>query len=94
LGLTIILALLAGLIWRGLKIASVQNDRFRFLLASGLTICLAVNIVINLAVVLGLIPTTGLTLPFLSYGGSSLVVSAAAVGVLLNLSRGKARFAQ
>jgi cell division protein FtsW len=91
LGLTITLALLLGVIWRGLKIASRQDDRYRFLLATGLTVCLAVNIIINIAVVLGMIPTTGLTLPFLSYGGSSLVMSSAAIGVLLNLSRGKAR---
>jgi cell division protein FtsW len=91
LGLIITLGLLLGLIWRGLKIATAQTDRFRFLLAVGLTICLAVNVIINISVVLGIIPTTGLTLPFLSYGGSSLVMSSAAVGVLLNLSRGKAR---
>jgi len=90
-GLTITLGLLFGLIWRGIRIATRQDERFRFLLATGLTICLAVNIIINIAVVLGLIPTTGLTLPFLSYGGSSLVMSSAAVGILLNLSRGKAR---
>lgn len=92
-GLTVVLGLLAGLIWRGTRIAAAQEDRFRFLLAAGLTICLAVNIIINISVVLGLIPTTGLTLPFLSYGGSSLVMSSAAVGVLLNLSRGKIRVA-
>jgi len=91
LGLMVTLVLLLGMIWRGLKIAAVQDDRFRYLLASGLTVCLAVNIIINIAVVLGMIPTTGLTLPFLSYGGSSLIMSSAAVGVLLNLSRGKAR---
>ncbi len=91
LGLTITLALLLGIIWRGLKIATLQTDRFRFLLGSGLTVCLAVNIIINISVVLGMIPTTGLTLPFLSYGGSSLVISSAAVGILLNLSRGKVR---
>jgi len=93
LGLMVTLGLLFGVIWRGVAIAIGQKDRFHFLLASGITICLAVNMMINIAVVLGLIPTTGLTLPFLSYGGSSLVVSAAAVGVLLNLSRRTARFA-
>jgi cell division protein FtsW len=91
IGLTLTLALLLGLIWRGLRIATAQTDRFRFLLATGLTICLAVNIIINISVVLGMIPTTGLPLPFLSYGGSSLVISSVTIGVLLNLSRGKAR---
>ena len=92
-GLIVTLGLLFGLIWRGLKIATIQSDRFRFLLAAGLTVCLAVNMILNIAVTLGLIPTTGLTLPFLSYGGSSLAVSAAAVGILLNLSRQKVRYA-
>lgn len=87
IGLSFTLLLLFGLIWRGLRIAIGQTDRFRFLLAAGLTMCLGVNICINVAVVMGLIPTTGITLPFLSYGGSSLAVSAAAVGILLNLSR-------
>ncbi len=87
IGLLVTLGLLFGLIWRGMKIAIMQTDRFSFLLAAGLTSCLAVNIMINVAVVLGLIPTTGLTLPFLSYGGSSLIVSALAVGILLSLSR-------
>ncbi|MCP4567287.1 MAG: putative lipid II flippase FtsW [FCB group bacterium] len=91
LGLTITLGLLFGLIWRGIRISIGQRDRFHFLLGIGLTICLAVNMIINIAVVLGLIPTTGLALPFLSYGGSSLAVSAAAVGILLNLSRQRAR---
>jgi len=94
IGLLVTLSLLLGVIWRGMKISVAQPDRFRFLLASGVTICLAINIVINVAVVLGLIPTTGLTLPFLSYGGSSLVVSAIAVGVLLNLSRLPARYSR
>lgn len=88
-GLTVALVLLLSLIWRGIRIATAQTDRFRFLLAAGVTICLGVNIVINIAVVLGMIPTTGLTLPFLSYGGSSLIMSSAAVGILLNLSRGR-----
>ncbi|MEZ5360267.1 MAG: putative lipid II flippase FtsW [Candidatus Zixiibacteriota bacterium] len=90
-GLLVTLTLFFAIIWRGIRIAIRQKDRFRFLLASGLILCLAVNICINIAVVLGLIPTTGLTLPFLSYGGSSLVVSAASVGLLLNLSKQRVR---
>jgi len=86
-GLLLTLGLFFGLLWRGLRIATRQPSRYRFLLASGLVLCLGVNICVNIAVALGLIPTTGLTLPFLSYGGSSLVVSSAAVGLLLNLSR-------
>ncbi len=92
-GLLLTLGLFFTLIWRGLRIATGQPDKFKFLLATGLIICLAVNICINIAVVLGLIPTTGLPLPFLSYGGSSLVVSSAAIGLLLNLSRSRLRCA-
>lgn len=92
-GLILTLLLFFGLFRRGLHIAIEQRDRFRFLLGSGLVVCLAVNICINLAVVLALLPTTGLTLPFLSYGGSSLVMSAGAVGLLLNLSRQRVRTA-
>ncbi len=87
LGLTIILLLFFYIIFKGLKIASQQPDRFGYLLASGITLSLFLNIAINLGVVTALIPVTGLPLPFLSYGGSSLLVSSAAVAVLLNLSK-------
>ncbi len=93
-GLLITLALLFGLIWRGFRISTGQDERYRLLLGMGVTVCLAINMIINIAVVLGLVPTTGLTLPFLSYGGSSLAVSAAAVGILLNLSRRKGSYVQ
>lgn len=87
LGLIILLGLLFYLLWRGLKIASDQPDRFGYLLAAGMTMSLFINIAINIGVVTALLPVTGLPLPFLSYGGSSLLVSSAAVAVLLNLSR-------
>lgn len=86
-GLIVILALLFYIIWRGLHIASAQPDRFGFLLASGMTLSLFISIAVNIGVVTSLLPVTGLPLPFLSYGGSSLLVSSAAIGVLLNLSR-------
>jgi cell division protein FtsW len=86
-GLLIILGLLFFLLYRGLKIASAQPDRFGFLLAAGMTWSLFVNISINIGVVTGLLPVTGLPLPFISYGGSSLLVSSASIAVLLNLSR-------
>ena len=85
-GLLIILGLFFFIIFRGLKIASRQPDRFGYLLASGITMSLFLNIAINLGVVTALIPVTGLPLPFLSYGGSSLLVSTMMIGVLLNLS--------
>lgn len=87
LGLMIILGLFFFILWRGLKIASGQPDRFGYLLAAGMTLSLFINVAINIGVVTALLPVTGLPLPFLSYGGSSLLVSSAAVAVLLNLSR-------
>jgi cell division protein FtsW len=86
IGLMLVLGLLLFILWRGLKIASRQPDRFGFLLAAGMTWSLFVNIAINVGVVTALLPVTGLALPFLSYGGSSLLMSCASIGVLLNLS--------
>ncbi|HMI31888.1 MAG TPA: FtsW/RodA/SpoVE family cell cycle protein, partial [Candidatus Limnocylindrales bacterium] len=74
------------LFMRGLKIAGRAPDRFGFLLAAGLTVSLAVYVGMNISVVTGIIPTTGLPLPFLSYGGSALVVNLGVVGVLLNIA--------
>ncbi len=80
-------------IHRGLKIAwSCQknyHDRFGMLMATGITLALGLQGFVNMAVVLGLVPTKGLTLPFISYGGSSLLVDLFAVGVLLSVGRGK-----
>ncbi|MCK4573331.1 MAG: putative lipid II flippase FtsW [candidate division Zixibacteria bacterium] len=87
LGLMIILSLFFYILWRGLKIASAQPDRFGYLLAAGVTWSLFINIAINIGVVTAILPVTGLPLPFLSYGGSSLLVSSASIAVLLNLSR-------
>ncbi|HOP07551.1 MAG TPA: putative peptidoglycan glycosyltransferase FtsW [candidate division Zixibacteria bacterium] len=86
-GLCILLGLMFYILRRGLKIAWGQPDKFGFLLASGMTLSLFINIAINIGVVTSLLPVTGLPLPFISYGGSSLLVSSAAIGVLLNLSR-------
>lgn len=87
IGLLILLALYFYILMRGMKIASAQPDRFGYLLASGMVISLFINIAVNLGVVTSLIPVTGLALPFISYGGSSLLISSIAIGVLLNLSR-------
>lgn len=87
LGLLVVLGLMFFILWRGLKIASAQPDRFGYLLAAGMTLSLFINISINIAVVTALLPVTGLPLPFMSYGGSSLLISSAAIAVLLNLSR-------
>jgi cell division protein FtsW len=87
IGLLIILTLFFLLLRRGMRIAAAQPDKFGYLLASGMTLSLFINIAINIGVVTSLLPVTGLPLPFISYGGSSLLISSAAVGVLLNLSR-------
>lgn len=87
LGLLVIMSLLGYMLVRGLRIAAEQPDRFGFLLAAGMTMSLFINIAVNLAVVTSLLPITGLALPFISYGGSSLLMSSVAIGVLLNLSR-------
>ncbi|MGH8014788.1 MAG: FtsW/RodA/SpoVE family cell cycle protein, partial [Candidatus Zixiibacteriota bacterium] len=86
-GLAALLFLFFYILWRGLKIAAAQPDRFSFLLASGMVLTLFCSIAINIGVVTAMLPVTGLPLPFISYGGSSLLVNSAAVGVLLNLSR-------
>ncbi len=74
----------------GLRIARRAPDDFGYLLAIGLTALLVVSALIHMSVSVGLLPTTGVTLPFVSYGGSSLVVSLAAVGILLNVGSWRA----
>ncbi|OGJ57434.1 hypothetical protein A3H22_02520 [Candidatus Peribacteria bacterium RIFCSPLOWO2_12_FULL_55_15] len=84
--LLIIFFLYSLLVWRGLRIARFAPDRFGFLVATGITSLIASQTLLNFAINLSLFPLTGLTLPFISYGGSSLVTSLAAVGILLNIS--------
>jgi cell division protein FtsW len=86
-GCLAVLILLFVVIWRGTRVALLAPNAFGRLLASGITSMLAFQALINLGVVTGTLPVTGITLPFVSYGGSSLLVTLAAVGVLLNLSR-------
>ena len=87
IGGIVVIVLFLLLIWRGVAIANKSPDLFGFLLASGITALIACQTMINLGVVLSVLPTTGVTLPFVSYGGSSLLFLAAAVGILLNISR-------
>jgi cell division protein FtsW len=86
LRLLIVLLMYAILVWRGYRIAQHAPDRFGFLVASGITTWIAVQSIMNICVNLGLFPLTGLTLPFISYGGSSLIATLAGVGILLNIS--------
>jgi len=88
-GLTIVMILYFVIIQRGIKIARSQPDRFGYLLAMGITCSLAISVLINIGVVTTLMPTTGIPLPLLSYGGSALVISLVMIAVLLNLSRRK-----
>jgi len=89
IGLIVILVLFFVIIHRGMMIAKDQPDRFGYLLASGITASLAVSIIINIGVVTSLLPTTGIPLPLMSYGGTALLVSICSIAVLLNLSRRK-----
>ncbi|MBX3016745.1 MAG: putative lipid II flippase FtsW [Bdellovibrionaceae bacterium] len=86
-GFFIVMSLYAFLIFRGLRIAARSEDNFIRSLATGLTTLFAMNVFINVGVALGLLPTKGLTLPFMSYGGSSLVAMGILFGLLLNLER-------
>jgi len=72
---------------RGYRIARRAPDHFGYLLASGITITITLFAMVNLLVVTGLLPATGLPLPFLTYGGTSLVITMMMVGILLNISR-------
>ena len=72
--------------WRGWQTAKRAPDLFGQLLSSGITIWVLLQAVINMAVSCGLLPTKGLPLPFISFGGSSMVITMAAVGILLNVS--------
>lgn len=84
--LLIVLSLYGIFVFRGFRIARSAPDRFGFMVATGITAGIAVQTIINIFVNLSLFPITGLTLPFISYGGSSLLVTLAGVGVLLNIS--------
>jgi len=86
-GATVMLACFVILTWRGLRVASRAPDAFGSLLALGLTSMFAVQAFMNISVVLGMLPTKGIPLPFVSYGGSSLIVSLMGMGVLLNISQ-------
>jgi cell division protein FtsW len=88
IGATVLILLFVALFWRGISIAGKAKDQFVYYLAYGLTLMISLQALINFAVVTGLVPTKGLPLPFMSYGGSALLMNMAAVGLLLRISRG------
>jgi cell division protein FtsW len=85
-GVLVVAAMFLVLVLRGLRAASSAPDDFGRHLAFGLSFLIGSEAFINMAVVMGLVPTKGLTLPFISYGGSSLLCTLLAIGVLLNVS--------
>lgn len=87
LGSVGVVLLLAFLAWRGFLAASRARDTYGFLLAVGITVWISYQALINVAVITAVIPFTGMPMPFLSYGGSSMVMTVVGVGVLLNVSR-------
>ena len=86
-GALVVLSLFAIILTCAIKIALKQEDKFAKYLCFGLTFQLIVQVIMNLSVVIGLIPVTGVTLPFLSYGGSSLLTSLIGIGIILNISK-------
>ena len=83
----IVILLFGYLAWRGYRTARLAPDYYGKLVASGITSWFAFQAFVNIAAMLSLLPLTGVPLPFVSYGGSNLVVSLAAVGILLNISK-------
>ncbi len=87
-GVLLLLAAFGALVWLGVRTAARSRDLFGSLLASGITACFAIQVIVNALVVSGAIPPTGLPLPLVSAGNTSLVFTMAAMGVLWNISRG------
>lgn len=87
IGAILLIAAYCFVIYRGIRIAMRCRDRFGSLLAAGITVVLAVQIMINIGVTCGVVPSTGQTLPFISLGGTSLIICMAAIGILLNVSK-------
>ncbi len=86
-GAAVVIMLFVLLIWRGIKIAMTAKDKYCSYVATGITTMIAIQVIINIAVVTNSMPNTGMPMPFISYGGTSLVVTMASIGLLLNISR-------
>ena len=86
-GILILMAVYMALIWRGCHIAINASDYLGMMMASGITIMIGIQVVMNIAVVTSSFPPTGIILPFVSYGGNALLIFMGAMGVLLNISK-------
>jgi len=91
IGCAIVLILFAIFIWRGVLIAMKTPDMFGSLIAIGITALVAIQVIINVAVVTSSMPATGMPLPFFSYGGTALFILLCEMGILLNISRASAK---
>jgi cell division protein FtsW len=91
LGCLAVICAFLFLLWRCALVAIGAPDRFGMFVASGVTVWLALQVTMNIAVVTSLMPPTGVTLPFISYGGNAIIITMAAVGVVMNISRESAR---
>lgn len=87
IGAIVILAVFAVLVWRGIKISCKATDKFGTLLGVGLMAQIGLQVVLNILVITDWLPNTGISLPFFSYGGSSLVMLLAQMGIVMNISR-------
>jgi cell division protein FtsW len=86
IGLFIIILLFILILWRGIRIAKMAPDLFGYFLSTGILLTIAYYTIVSAAVNVGLLPTTGLPIPFLSYGGTAVIIYASAIGILLNIS--------
>jgi cell division protein FtsW len=85
-GLATMIILFTIIILRGIKVALDASDLYNSYLALGISTLIGLQVLVNMGVVMGLLPTKGLTLPLISYGGSSLVINLMSIGILLNIS--------
>lgn len=87
IGIMVLMGVYLAIIWRGIHIAANAKDMFGTMLAAGITIMIALQVIMNIAVVTSSMPPTGVTLPFVSYGGNALWLFMGSTGILLNISR-------
>lgn len=87
IGSLVLISLFLIFLWRGLKISKTVKDKFSQLLAIGISFWISIQALVNIGAMIGILPLTGIPLPFISYGGSHLVVELIGVGILLNISK-------